>query len=128
MQMRTYRCGETLLALMAVASFTACSKQSSAPDAAEGGSKAAAGKPKIAVIISTLNNPWFVVLGDAAKARAEELGYEATVFDSQNDTSKEASHFENVLANGFKAILFNATNSDGSIVNVRKAYDAGVPV
>ena len=30
----------------------------------------AADKTKIAIVISTLNNPWFVVLGDAAKARA----------------------------------------------------------
>lgn len=89
---------------------------------------AAAGTPKVAVVISTLNNPWFVVLGETAKTRAEELGYEATIFDSQNDTAKEASHFENVLAGGYKAILFNATDSDGSIANVRKAKAAGVPV
>jgi len=86
------------------------------------------GKEKIAVVISTLNNPWFVVLGDTAKQRAEELGYEATIFDSENDTAKEAAHFENILASGYKAILFNPTDSDGSIANVRKATAAGVPV
>src|SRR5215471_9581631 len=64
-----------------------------------------AAKTKIAIIISTLNNPWFVVLGDAAKARATELGYDANVFDSLNDTAKEASNFENVIAAGYKAIL-----------------------
>ena len=37
---------------------------------------------KIAVVVSTLNNPWFVVLGETAKARAIELGYDATIFDS----------------------------------------------
>jgi len=87
-----------------------------------------AGKTRIAVVISTLNNPWFVVLGDAAKGRAEELGYEATVFDSQNDTAKEAAHFENILAGGYRAILFNPTDAEGSISNVRKAKAAGVPV
>ena len=86
------------------------------------------GKARIAVVISTLNNPWFVVLGDAAKGRAEELGYEATVFDSQNDTAKEAAHFENILAGGYRAILFNPTDAEGSISNVRKAKAAGVPV
>jgi ribose transport system substrate-binding protein len=87
-----------------------------------------ASKGKIAVIISTLNNPWFVVLGDAAKGRAQELGYEAAVFDSQNDTAKEASHFENVIAGGYQAILFNPTDSQGSIANVRKAKAKGIPV
>jgi len=85
-------------------------------------------KQKIAVVISTLNNPWFVVLGETAKARAIELGYDATIFDSQNDTAKEASHFENVIAGGYKAILFNPTDANGSVANVKKAKAAGLPV
>lgn len=87
-----------------------------------------AAKTKIAVVISTLNNPWFVVLGETAKARAIELGYDATIFDSQNDTAKEASHFENLLAAGYKAVLFNPTDANGSVANVLKAKAAGVPV
>jgi ribose transport system substrate-binding protein len=67
-------------------------------------------------------------LGNTAKARAEELGYEATIFDSQNDTAKEASHFENIIATGCKAILFNPTDAEGSIANVRKAKEKGIPV
>lgn len=86
------------------------------------------GKDKIAVVISTLNNPWFVVLGESAKARAEELGYEAVIFDSQNNSSKESEHFDNVIASGFKAILFNPTDANGSVVNVRAAKQAGIPV
>jgi ABC-type sugar transport system substrate-binding protein len=87
-----------------------------------------AAKTKIAVVISTLNNPWFVVLGETAKARAIELGYDATIFDSQNDTAKEASHFENAIAAGYKAVLFNPTDANGSVANVLKAKAAGVPV
>ena len=74
---------------------------------------------KIAVIISTLNNPWFVVLGEAAQGRAKELGYETTLFDSQNDRAKESSHFDNIIAAKFDAVLFNCTDSDGSIAAVR---------
>ena len=87
-----------------------------------------AAKQKIAVVISTLNNPWFVVLGETAKARAIELGYDAIIFDSQNDTAKEASHFENLIAGGYKAVLFNPTDANGSVANVQKAKAAGVPV
>lgn len=87
-----------------------------------------ASKGKIAVVISTLNNPWFVVLGDTAKARAVELGYDATIFDSQNDTAKEAANFENIIASGYKAILFNPTDANGSVANVQKAKAAGIPV
>lgn len=95
---------------------------------AGGASAQPAAKTKIAVVISTLNNPWFVVLGETAKARANELGYDATIFDSQNDTAKEASHFENLIAGGYQAVLFNPTDADGSVANVLKAKKAGVPV
>ena len=84
--------------------------------------------PRVAVVVSTLNNPWFVVLAETARDRARELGYESTIFDSQNDPASEASHFENVIASGYQAILFNPTDADGSIANVRKAKEAGIPV
>lgn len=92
------------------------------------GPKSNDGQGKIAVVISTLNNPWFVVLGETAKQRTEELGFEAVIFDSQNNPSKETEHFDNIIASGYKAILFNPTDADGSIVNVKAAKDAGIPV
>jgi ribose transport system substrate-binding protein len=92
------------------------------------GSKNNAGKEKIAVVISTLNNPWFVVLGETAKQRATELGYEAVIFDSQNNPSKETEHFDNIIASGYKAILFNPTDANGSVVNAKAAKKAGIPV
>jgi len=88
----------------------------------------ATGKQKVAVIISTLNNPWFVVLADSAKENATKFGYEVAVFDSQNDPAKETAHFDNVIASGYSAVLFNPTDADGSIANVRRAKDANVPV
>ena len=95
---------------------------------AQAASAQTASKGKIAVVVSTLNNPWFVVLADTAKARAIELGYDATIFDSQNDTAKEAANFEDIIASGYKAIIFNPTDANGSIANVLKAKAAGIPV
>jgi ribose transport system substrate-binding protein len=115
--MRTTRqFGIIAAAILIVAAGTSCSK------------KDAAKPSSMAIVISTLNNPWFVVLADTAKQRAEELGYKATVFDSQNNTDKEAAHFENIIAGGYEAILFNPTDADGSISNVRRAKAAIVPV
>jgi ABC-type sugar transport system substrate-binding protein len=82
---------------------------------------------KIAVVISTLNNPWFVVLGESAAERARELGYETQIFDSQNNSAKEAEHFDNIIAMGYSAILFNPTDAEGSVLNVRRAKEAGIP-
>jgi ABC-type sugar transport system substrate-binding protein len=83
---------------------------------------------KMAIVVSTLNNPWFVFLAERAQAKAKSLGYESKVFDSQNSTSLESDHFENAIASGYDAILFNPTDADGSIVNVKNATAAGVPV
>jgi ribose transport system substrate-binding protein len=85
------------------------------------------GQREIAVVISTLNNPWFVVLKDAAKTRAEELGYEVDVFDSQNSPATEASHFDTIIDGKYAAILFNPTDAEGSIASVQRAQDAGIP-
>lgn len=103
-----------MLVFTAVALFNCANKKENAPK-------------RIAVVISTLNNPWFVVLGESAAQRARELGYEATIFDSQNNTSKEAEHFENLIAAGYSAVLFNPTDSEGSVSNVKRAKQAGVP-
>lgn len=83
---------------------------------------------KMAVVVSTLNNPWFVFLAETAAAKARSLGYEARLFDSQNNTALESDHFDNIIVAGFDAILFNSTDADGSVANVQKAKQAGIPV
>jgi ribose transport system substrate-binding protein len=111
--------------------FTACKPQpstSASGDADVSAPPANANSRQVAVVISTLNNPWFVVLAETARDRAKELGYQTTIFDSQNDPARETSHYENIIASGYRAILFNPTDADGSIANVRKARAAGIPV
>ena len=91
-------------------------------------SKKTGGKKKIAIVVSTMNNPWFVFLGQQAAKKATDLGYEAKLFDSQNNTALESDHFDNIIVQQFNAILFNPTDADGSVVNVKKAVAAGIPV
>lgn len=83
---------------------------------------------KIAIVVSTLNNPWFVFLAETAQKKAQQLGYQADIFDSQNNTALESDHFENIIVAGFDAILFNSTDANGSVANVLKAKTAGIPV
>lgn len=109
---------QVLLLLLSVLALAGCSTNSDQ----------AAEEKKVAVVISTLNNPWFVVLAESAAENAQALGYEAKIFDSQNNPAIESDNFENLIASGFDAILFNPTDADGSIVNILKAKTAGVPV
>jgi ribose transport system substrate-binding protein len=83
---------------------------------------------RIAIVVSTLNNPWFVVLANTARAEAQRRGHPATIFDSQNDPAKEAAHFENLVTSGYRAVLFGATDAKGSVANALQATRAGVPV
>ena len=79
-------------------------------------------------MVSTLNNPWFVFLAETAAAKARALGYDAKIFDSQNNTALESDNFDNIIVSGYSAILFNPTDANGSVVNVLKAKAAGIPV
>ncbi|GAJ76257.1 LOW QUALITY PROTEIN: ribose ABC transport system, periplasmic ribose-binding protein RbsB [Vibrio sp. JCM 18905] len=76
-------------------------------------SVAAQAQDTMAIVVSTLNNPFFVTMKDGAEAKAKELGgYDLIVLDSQNDPSKELSNIEDLSIRGVKAILINPTDSD----------------
>ncbi|MCA9214058.1 MAG: D-ribose ABC transporter substrate-binding protein [Planctomycetales bacterium] len=121
----------SFLVLLCLAAAIGCNASNSSSESASdtsGTTNGSDASKKVAVIVSTMNNPWFVVLGETARDRAIELGYEATIFDSQNDTAKESAYFDNVIAAGYSAVLFNPTDADGSIANVLRAKEANIPV
>jgi ribose transport system substrate-binding protein len=118
-----------LIGVLACLLLVACKKGDTTSAAAAGGATPkATDSRRVAVVVSTLNNPWFVVLAETARDRAKELGYDATIFDSQNDPAKESAHFDNIIAADYRAVLFNCTDAKGSIANVRRAKASGIPV
>ena len=52
----------------------------------------ASSSDKVALLVSTLNNPFFVDLRDGAQAEAKKLGVDLQVSDAQNDSSKPVSY------------------------------------
>lgn len=82
----------------------------------------------IAMVVSTLNNPFFVTMKEGAEAKAKTLGYELIVLDSQNDPSKELANVEDLTVRGVKAILINPTDSDAVSNAIRMANRADIPV
>lgn len=87
-----------------------------------------AAQDTLAIVVSTLNNPFFVTMKDGAQAKAKELGYNLIVLDSQNDPSKELSNVEDLTIRGIKAILINPTDSDAVSNAIRIANRAKIPV
>ena len=53
-------------------------------------------KDTIALVISTLNNPFFVSLKDGAQKEADKLGYNLVVLDSQNNPAKELANVQDL--------------------------------
>ena len=88
----------------------------------------ASAKENLALVVSTLNNPFFVTLKDGAVQKANELGYDLVVLDSQNNPAKELANVEDTIIKGAKVILINPTDSDAVGNAVLAANKAGIPV
>lgn len=96
--------------------------------AVAGMSVSAQAEQTLALAISTLNNPFFVTMQEGAEAKAEELGYELIVLDSQNDPARELSNVEDLMQRGVQALLINPTDSDAVVNAVRMANRSDLPV
>ena len=59
---------------------------------------------KVGIVLSTLNNPFFVSMKNGAEKEAEKLGYELIVLDSQDDPVKERSNVEDLIQLGVVAL------------------------
>ncbi|MDU2147768.1 MAG: ribose ABC transporter substrate-binding protein RbsB [Paeniclostridium sordellii] len=83
---------------------------------------------KIGLIVSTLNNPFFVDLKKGVEKEAKELGYEVVVLDSQNDPAKEVSNMEDITVKDVDLVLLNPVDSDSAVASVMIANNANLPV
>lgn len=106
--------------MVIVGGFTACTPKQ------QGGTTA--GGKKIGMVISTLNNPFFVSMKDGAEKKAKELGYTLVVLDSQNDSAKERSNVEDLMQQGVSAVIINPTDSDAVVNAIQVANGKKVPV
>lgn len=88
----------------------------------------AADETTIGLVVSTLNNPFFVDLRDGAQAKADELGATLVVLDSQDDSATEMSNVEDLITQGVDLIMINPTDSDAVGNAVAAANEAGIPV
>lgn len=83
-----------LMLMMLMTSFIGCGRDN---------------KPKIGMVLSTLNNPFFVNMKDGAEKEAEKLGYD-------------------LVQLGVIALLINPTDSDAVVKTVEVANKSNIPV
>ena len=82
----------------------------------------------IALVISTLDNPFFVTLKEGAEKQAKALDYDLVVLDSQNDPAKELANVEDISVRGVKILLINPTDSDAVGNAIAVANQKKLPV
>lgn len=85
-------------------------------------------KDTIALVVSTLNNPFFVSLKEGAQKEADKLGYTLVVLDSQNNPAKELANVQDLTVRGTRVMLINPTDSDAVGNAVKMANQANIPV
>ncbi|AJQ95067.1 ribose ABC transporter substrate-binding protein RbsB [Gynuella sunshinyii] len=88
----------------------------------------AAEQKKLALVVSTLNNPFFVSMKEGAEQKAAELGYELVVLSSNNDPAKEMANVEDLITKKVAAILINPADSDAVGNAIKMANRSKIPV
>lgn len=116
MKKRTKLLSMALSTVLIMGSLVGCTQES-----AEGGNT-------IGIVMSTLNNPFFVSMKEGAEKKAKELGYEVVVLDSQNDATKERSNVEDLIQQGIVALIINPTDSDAVVNSITVANDNKIKV
>lgn len=114
-----------LTAIAAAAAMTlslaACNR-----DTQGGGDASASGD--VILLVSTLNNPFFVDLRDGAQEKADKLGVNLQVQDAQNDASTQNNQIDNAIASGAALVIINPVDSDAAGPGVEKLNNADIPV
>jgi ribose transport system substrate-binding protein len=111
----------TLLILAAVLISACAAPQAAAPTAVPT-------EKSLGLVLSTLNNPFFVTLRDGAQQAADAAGTKLIIVDAQDDSAKMTAGIEDLITKKVSAILINPTDSDAVVPAIQKANDSGIPV
>jgi ABC-type sugar transport system substrate-binding protein len=82
----------------------------------------------IGISYQNLAFPYVAALQKAAENACKALGVECVEADAVNDTNKELSNVEAMLAKGIDCLAFEAASLDASVASIDAANKKGVPV
>lgn len=83
---------------------------------------------KIAVVLKTLSNPYWVAMEKGVKEEAKKLGIEVDTYaaQSEDDTSGQLRLFEDLVGKKYNAIAFAPLSPVNLISGIEKAYKKGI--
>ncbi len=86
------------------------------------------GNGSIGLSVSTQNNPFFVTLVEGAKAAADKNDVQLVVVDAGDDSAKQVSDIEDLIAKNVSVLIVNPVDSDTVSSVVQDAVNKGVKV
>lgn len=95
----------------------------------ESGTEDAAGESfSVGFALRTANGSYYAAIGEVVKAKCEELGWECTILDANNDTTKELENMESLAASGVDLIFLDCVDPSAATASQKVAADAGIPL
>lgn len=82
----------------------------------------------IGFALRTSNGSYYAAIGDIVKAKCDELGWECTVLDANNDTTKELENMETLAASGVDLIFLDCVDPSAATASQKVAADAEIPL
>ncbi len=94
------------------------------------GQPAAPGKPLVALVVKTLNNPYFIDMQRGAEETAKAMGVELTVqaADREVDVERQVQIIENLIQRHVAVLIVTPSGSREIVSVIVKANQAGIPV
>ena len=107
-------------ATTAALAFAACQR----------GAPAATARPRVALVLKTLNSPFFIDMQKGAQKAADAAGLELVVQAAERevDVDKQMQIIENLVQTGVKVLLVTPSGSREIVPAILKANAANIPV
>lgn len=117
--MRRVTAGIVIAATLAAAA--ACNRQPAATDGS---------RPRVALVLKTLNHPFFLDMQRGAREAADRLGVDLVVQAAERelDVEKQMQIVENLIQTGIQALCLTPSGSKEIASAIAKANRAGIPV
>jgi ribose transport system substrate-binding protein len=106
-----------LIAVVSAVSFFGCAKKEKGPESMT-----------FALLVPSLDNPYFVQISNSFQRQCKELGVEATVADSDYDAAKQYTQFENYMEMGVTGMYICPVDEASLLDITDKAIKDGIIV
>lgn len=83
---------------------------------------------KVGILLNQASTQVISDMGNAMKAKAEELGIDATLMYYEMDVQKMITGIENFMTSGVDVLIVHPMNASDGAEELQKAYDAGIKI